>query len=66
MGKNAVEKVRKNFLITRLVKDEMELFGSLTDKTPLKYIRDQERRLLGLLQNVKSVFRSLKGLGRLP
>lgn len=46
MGRLATEKVRDNFLITRLVKDELALFGSLTSGTVMRHFKANEERLL--------------------
>ena len=49
IGKNATEKVRKDFLVTRLVRDELELFQAITRGFITKSLKSSEQMLLSML-----------------
>ena len=53
LGRNGIQKVRKNFLITRLVKDELELFRRMTASTTEKLLYEQRRKLSSGLELMK-------------
>lgn len=61
MGKAAAEKVRQNFLITRLVKDEMALFGSMTHSPSMRYLRSQQELMLSLVKKFGGALQKLVG-----
>lgn len=55
IGRNAREKVRGNFLITRLVKDELALVREITTAPSIRHLAGQERRLLSAIRKAGSL-----------
>ncbi len=55
LGMNAVEKVRKSFLMPRLVKDELELFLGLTRPASKTRLQQLQRRLAGTLKHFRGL-----------
>lgn len=53
LGRNAVEKVRRNFLITRFVKDELELFKTVTKSSTERFLQRQRQNILKSFKFVK-------------
>ncbi len=55
LGRNGIEKVRRNFLITRLIRDEIDIFNNMTSTNSRKIFNNQKNKLTRSLNDLRKL-----------